>query len=135
VYATGKFIAVVYIISVRHGLFCVFRPSIAVAYIYSIRHGYLHNYGVHSWLYASGTMTRPVHTFHHTLVASAYPVRHGYGRSRGIHYSCMPPRHSHGIHIFPYASNDNSFYDLFPSSVIWIHQTLARSFIYGHLRL
>jgi hypothetical protein len=81
-----------------------------------VRHGYCNIRGIQE------SCTPPVlwpdqpNPAYQTSMACLLSVRHGYGHSCGVHFSCMPPLHRHGVHIFPYASDDNSSYDLFPSS-------------------
>jgi hypothetical protein len=55
-------------------------------------------------------------------VASIHSVRHGCGHSRGVQFSGTPPLRSRGMQKFQYATEDNSSYRHFPSSVtleIW----------------
>jgi hypothetical protein len=65
----------------------------------------------------------------HRPMACTISVRHGYDYSRGVHFICTSPLCSHGVQKNLYAPDDNSSYELFPSSE-YIHHTYLLAICY-----
>jgi hypothetical protein len=91
-------------------------PIASEAYGIPVRHGYGTIRGVQRFCTPPMRFPDQPNPAYQSSMACIISVCHGYGRSRGVHFSYTPPLHSRGIQIFPYASDDNSSYDLFPSS-------------------